>query len=167
MDEHSHLGTKNIKNNYQKVRFDFYSPLTKAVQYLEKARVLRMPKFHICDLSSLMQRLLIVGKYHQTIALLTKYRCWACEEGLPQGYGMHDCEQEFHIQVEHHFDEATFLVNQKIRDTKYFGLDSDFPGVEMLEEGVWHLLGISFIYIIKQQLFMRTNTNNTYYVMDI
>jgi hypothetical protein len=53
-------------------------------------------------------RLFIVGKYHKTIALLNKYKCWACGEGLPQGYSMHDCEQEFFIQVECHFDEARF-----------------------------------------------------------
>ncbi len=106
-----------------------------------------------------MQRLLIIGKYHQAIALLNKYKCWACEEGLPQGYSMHDCEQEFYIQVECHFDEALFLVNDEIRKR-----DTYFPGVEMLEEAVWHLLGISFIYIIKQRLYMRT-INNTFYIM--
>ena len=41
-----------------------------------------------------------------------------------------------YIQVECHFDEATFSVNNEIRDSKFFGLDSHFPGVEMLKEGV-------------------------------
>jgi hypothetical protein len=77
---------------------------------------------------------------------------------------MHDCEQEFYIQVECHFDEAIFLVNDEIRDSKIFGLDSHFPGVEMLEEGFWHLLGVSFIYIIKQRLYMRTN-HSGFYIM--
>ena len=156
MDEHSRLG---IKTYYRKVRFDFYSPLTKAIQYLEKAKAYSLNKFHLGDLYSLMQRLLIIGKYHKAITLLNKYKCWACEEGLPQGYSMHDCEQEFYIQVECHFDEALFLVNDEIRKR-----DTYFPGVEMLEEAVWHLLGISFIYIIKQRLYMRT-INNTYYIM--
>ncbi len=112
MDEHSRLG---IKTYYRKVRFDFYSPLTKAIQYLEKAKAQSLNKFHLGDLYSLMQRLLIIGKYHKAINLLNKYKCWACEEGLPQGYSMHDCEQEFYIQVECHFDEAMFLVNDEIR----------------------------------------------------
>jgi hypothetical protein len=51
---------------------------------------------------------------------------------------MHDCEHELYIQVECHFDEATFLVNDEIRNSKFFGLDSHFLGVEMLKEGVWH-----------------------------
>ena len=85
-----------------------------------------MYNFHLADLYSLMQRLFIVGKYHKTIALLNKYKCWACEEGLPQGCSMHDCEQEFYIQVECHFDEATFLVNDEIRNSKFFGFDSHF-----------------------------------------
>jgi hypothetical protein len=34
----------------------------------------------------------------------------------------------------------------------------------MLEEGVWHLLGVSFIYIIKQRLYMRT-INSDFYIM--
>ena len=72
---------------------------------------------------------------------------------------MHDCEQEFYIQVACHFDEAMFLVNDEIRKR-----DTYFPWVEMLEEAVWHLLGISFIYIIKQCLHMRT-INNTYNIM--
>ena len=108
MDEHSRLG---IKINYRKRRIDDRSSLGKAVQYLEKARRNWMYNFHLADLYSLMQRLFIVGKYHKTIALLNKYKCWACEEGLPQGYSMHDCEQEFYIQVECYFDKATFLVN--------------------------------------------------------
>ena len=103
MDEHSRLG---IKTNYQKRRIDNRSPLGKATQYLEKARRCWMYNFHLDDLYSLMQRLFIVGKYHKTIALLNKYKSWACEEGLAQGYYMHDCEQEFYIQVECHFDEA-------------------------------------------------------------
>jgi len=77
---------------------------------------------------------------------------------------MHDCEQEFYIQVECHFDEATFLVNDEIRNSKFFGFDSHFLEVEMLEEGVWHLLGVSFIYIIKQRLYMRT-INSGFYIM--
>ncbi len=72
-----------------------------------------------------IETFIIVGKYHQAIALLNKYKCWACEENLPQGYSMHDCEQEFYIQLEWHFDEAMFLVNE-IRKR-----DSYFPGVEM------------------------------------
>jgi hypothetical protein len=128
MDEHSRLG---IKTNYQKRRIDNRSPLGKAKQYLEKARRCYCTNFHLADLNSLMQRLFIVGKYHKTIAMLNKYKCWACEEGLPQGYSMHGCEQEFYIQVECHFDEATFIVNDKIRDSKFFGLDSHFLGVEM------------------------------------
>ena len=56
------------------------------------------------------------------------------------------------------FDEAAFLVNEEIRDSKFFGLDSHFLGVEMLEEGV------SFIYIIKQRLYMRT-INSGFYIM--
>ncbi len=83
MDEHSRLG---IKTNYQKSRIDNRSPLGKAIQYLEKARRCSMYKFHLADLYSLMQRLFIVGKYHETIALLNKYKCWACEEVLPQGF---------------------------------------------------------------------------------
>ena len=83
MDEHSRLG---IKTNYQKSRIDNRSPLGKAIQYLEKARRCSMYKFHLADLYSLMQRLFIVGKYHKTIALLNKYKCWACEEVLPQGF---------------------------------------------------------------------------------
>jgi hypothetical protein len=47
---------------------------------------------------------------------------------------MHDCEQEFYIHVECHFDEAMFLVNDEIRKR-----DTYFPGVEMLEEAVWHI----------------------------
>ena len=77
---------------------------------------------------------------------------------------MHDCEQVYNIQVECHFDEATFLVNDEIRNSKFFGLDSHFLEVVMLEEGVWHLLGVSFIYIIKQRLYMRTN-NSGFYIM--
>jgi hypothetical protein len=161
MDEHSRLG---IKINYRKRKIDDRSSLGKAVQYLEKARLNKMYNFHLADLYSLMQRLFIVGKYHKTIALLNKYKCWACEEGLPQGYSMHDCEQEFYIQVECHFDEATFLVNDEIRNSKFFGFDSHFLEVEMLEEGVWHLLGVSFIYIIKQRLYMRT-INSGFYIM--
>ena len=72
--------------------------------------------------------------------------------------------KECYIQVECHFDEATFLVNDEIRNSKFFGLDSHFLGVEMLEEGVWHLLGVSFIYIIKQRLYMRT-INSGFYIM--
>ncbi len=94
MDEHSRLG---IKINYRKRKIDDRSSLGKAVQYLEKARRNKMHNFHLADLYSLMQRLFIVGKYHKTIALLNKYKCWACEEGLPQGYSIHDCEEEFYI----------------------------------------------------------------------
>jgi hypothetical protein len=53
------------------------------------------------------------------------------------GFSMPDCEQECYKQVECHFEEATFKVNIEIRDSKFFGLDSHFPGVEMSEEGVW------------------------------
>jgi hypothetical protein len=55
-------------------------------------------------------------------------------------------------------------MKQEIRDSKFFGLDSHLLGVEILEEGVWHLLGVSFIYIIKQRLHMRTN-NSGFYIM--
>jgi hypothetical protein len=44
--------------------------LIKAQQYLEKAKAYSLNKFHLGDLYSLMQRLLIIGKYHQAIALL-------------------------------------------------------------------------------------------------
>jgi hypothetical protein len=47
MDEHSRLG---IKTNYRKVRFEFYSLLTKALQYLENARAFLLYKFHLGDL---------------------------------------------------------------------------------------------------------------------
>jgi hypothetical protein len=40
----------------------------------------------------------------------------------------------------------------------------DFLEVEMLEEGVWYLLGVSFIYNIKQRLYMRT-INSGFYIM--
>jgi hypothetical protein len=100
MDEHSRLG---IKINYRKRRIDDRSSLGKAVQYLEKAKRNWMYNFHLADLYSLMQRLFIVGKYHKTIALLNKH----CEEGLPQGYSMHDCDQEFYIQVDCHFKLTT------------------------------------------------------------
>jgi hypothetical protein len=65
---------------------------------------------------------------------------------------MHDCEQEFYIQVECHFDEAMFLVNDEIRDSKFFGLDSHFPGVEMF-------LAIfrSFIYLHYQTTLIHEN----------
>ncbi len=145
MDEHPVWVSKLPKSQ---IRFLF----TSAIQYLEKATAYSLNKFHPGALYSLMQRLLIIGKYHQAITLLNKYKCWACEEGLPQGNSMHDCEHEFNIQVECHFDEAMFLVNYEIRKR-----DTYFPGVEMIE-------GFSFIYIIKQRLYMRT-INNTYNIM--
>jgi hypothetical protein len=47
MYEHSRLG---IKTNYRKVRFDFFSPLTKAILYLEKANAYSLYEFHQGDL---------------------------------------------------------------------------------------------------------------------
>jgi len=60
---------------------------------------------------------------------------------------MHDCEQEFYIQVECHFDEAMFLVNDEIRKR-----DTYFPGVEMLEEAVWHLLEL-LLFILSNNAY--------------
>jgi hypothetical protein len=101
MDQNSRLG---IKTYYQKSRIDNRAPLGKAIQYLVKARrclnFKTLHKIYLADLYSLIQRFFIVGKYHITTALLNEYKCWACEECLPQGYAMHDCEQEIYLQCQ-------------------------------------------------------------------
>ena len=63
---------------------------------------------------------------------------------------MHECEQDFNLMIEYFNDEATFFVNIEIRKR-----DFRFPGVENIEDAVWHLFGCSLIYIIKQQLYNR------------
>jgi hypothetical protein len=50
-----------------------------------------------------------------------------------------------------------FLVNNEIRAYKFPFFH--FPGAEMLEESVWHLLGDSFFNFMKQRLYMRTNNS--------
>ncbi len=56
-----------------------------------------------------------------------------------------------HMIIEYFFDEAMFFVNSEIRKQ-----DFNFPGVENIQDAVWHLFGRSFIYIIKQELYNRT-----------
>jgi hypothetical protein len=89
--------------------------------------------------------LLLIDEYQKIIKQLNKNNCWACQEGLAGNSSMHDCEEDFHMIIEYFFDEATFFVNSKIRIQ-----DFNFPGVENIQDAVWHLFGRSFLYIIKQ-----------------
>ena len=89
----------------------------------------------------------IVKKYEETIRQLNKNKCWACEECLP-GTSIHDCQQDFFMQVEYFFEEATYLVSEEILKT-----DPEFPGLTNVQDAIWKLLGFSFMFIIKEALY--------------
>ncbi len=128
---------------------DDFLTIGKTIEYLEEEKSLSYI-YQLLDLLTHMHSLLLVEEYHETIKQLSKNKCWACQEGLASINSMHDCEQDFNVIIEYFFDEATFFVNNEIRKRAF-----RFPGVENIEDAVWHLFGCSFIYIIKQQLYNR------------
>jgi len=147
MDYHDYgLGLRSYS---KKFKMDDFLTIGKTIEYLEEEKSLGYI-YQLIDLHTHMHSLLLVEEYHETIKQLSKNKCWACQEGLASHNSMHDCEQDFNLIIEYFFDEATFFVNIEIRKRAF-----RFPGVENIEDAVWHLFGCSFIYIIKQQLYNR------------
>lgn len=138
-----------LRSYHKKFRTEDFLLIGKTIEYLETEKSGYI--YQLIDLYTLMHSLLLVDEYHEIIKQLNKNNCWACQEGLAGNSSMHDCEEDFHMIIEYFFDEATFFVNSEIRKQ-----DFNFPGVENIQDAVWHLFGRSFIYIIKQELYNRT-----------
>ncbi len=144
-----HVYGLGLRSCSKKFKMDDFLTIGKTIKYIEEEKSLGYI-YQLIDLHTHMHSFLLVEEYHETIKQLSKNKCWACQEGLATNNSMHDCKQDFNLIIEYFFDEATFFVNIEIRKR-----DFRFPGVENIEDAVWHLFCCSFIYIIKQQLYNR------------
>ena len=153
MDNHDcHDYGLGLKSYCKKFKMDNFLTIGKTIIYLESEKSSYI--YQLIDLHTLIHSLLLVEEYYETINQLNKNKCWGCQEGLAGNNSMHDCEQDSYTIIEYFFDEATYFVNIEILKR-----DFRFPGVENIQDTVWHLFGCSFIYIIKQKL----NNRNYYF----